>query len=253
MRIINADDRDVLEIARVGEREATQVLFCTAPWYETFGAGGSFALEVERPTDSQPYLVALEVAEDSVAWTVSASDTAILGRGRCQLSYYRGTTLAKTRIWDTRILASLSEPGEAPPEPWESYIEQVHGYAQDAERAKTAAEAAQTAASDSAAAAAGSAAAAAGSATTAAGSAAAAASSASAAAGSAQQAAGSASAAATSAHDAQLALQGMVYVTFGMTAGGHVILRNGDLIGTTIFSLVDAAAAVKAGHLEVTY
>lgn len=133
MRIIRADDRDVLEIARVGEQEATQVRFATEWWYETFGAGGRFELEVERPTDDTPYLVGLSEDDSSVFWTVSAADAAIPGRGRCQLSYYLGSTLAKTRIWDTRILASLSEPGESPPDPWEGYIEQVHGYAEAAE------------------------------------------------------------------------------------------------------------------------
>lgn len=245
MRQIYADKLDTLEIARVGEREATQVRFALASWIETFGAGGSFELEVERPTDNAPYLVTLSQDAESVIWTVSASDTAILGRGRCQLSYYLGNTLAKTRIWDTRILASLSTPGEQPPDPWESYVEAVHQDAVAAEQAKTAAEAAATAAAQSKTAAEAAATAAEGSATAASGSA-------SAAAGSAQQAAGSASAAATSAHDAQLALQGMVYVTFTVDEDGHVLIRNGDLLGTTSFVL-NPVGAVLGGHLEVSY
>lgn len=246
MRIIEADSLDVLEIARVGEQEATQVRFSTAWWYQTFGAGGSFALEVERPGDTAPYLVPLTDLGSAVAWTVSAADAALLGRGSCQLRYYLGGTLAKTRIWTTRILASLSEPGEAPPDPWESYVDEIHGY--------------QIAAEDAAERAAGSAEAAAGSASDAAGSAAAAADSERNAAASEAHAAASERAAAASeanaaisAHDAQLALQGMVYVTFAVDADGHVIIRNGDLLGTTSFELIGVSAAQSAGHLEVSY
>ena len=232
MRIIKADTVDLLEIARVGEQEATQVRFATAWWYETFGAGGSFALEVERPGDTAPYLVPLTVEADAVVWTVSAADAALLGRGSCQLRYYLNNTLAKTKIWTTRILASLSDPGEPPPEPWESYVDEIHGYQI----------AAEAAAGDAA-----------GSASEAAGSARDAAGSASDAAASARDAATSEANAAESAHDAQLALQGMVYVTFAVDSGGHVIIRNGDLLGTTSFELIAATAAHSAGHLEVSY
>lgn len=246
MRQIYADNLDTLEIARVGEREATQVRFALASWIEIFGTGGSFELEVERPTDNAPYLVTLSQDAESVIWTVSASDTAILGRGRCQLSYYLGNTLAKTRIWDTRILASLSAPGEPPPDPWESYVEAVHQDAVSAAASAVAAASAAQAAEASAGQAAGYAGAAAASEQHAAESEASASASA-------QRAAASETAAAQSAHDAQLALQGMVYVTFGMDADGHVLINNGELLGTTSFELISANAAQRAGHLEVDY
>ena len=63
----------------------------------------------------------------------------------------------------------------------------------------------------------------------------------------AQAAKGSADKAAQSQAAAQGALQGMVYVTFTMGANGHVLIRNGDLLGSTVFSLT------PAGHLEVDY
>lgn len=253
MRIIKADALEVLEIARVGEQEATQVRFSTVWWFETFGAGGSFALEVERPGDSAPYLVPLTDLGDAVAWTVSAADAALLGRGSCQLRYYLNNTLAKTRIWTTRILASLSEPGEPPPEPWESYVDEIHGYQIAAEDAAGRAAGSAEAAADSARDASGSASDAADSARDASGSASDAAASARDAASSAGSAAASEAAAAISAHDAQLALQGMVYVTFTVDADGHVLIRNGDLLGTTSFELLSVTAASGAGHLEVSY
>lgn len=63
----------------------------------------------------------------------------------------------------------------------------------------------------------------------------------------AQAAKGSADKAAQSQAAAQSALQGMVYVTFTVGANGHVLIRNGDLLGSTVFSLT------PAGHLEVDY
>ena len=63
----------------------------------------------------------------------------------------------------------------------------------------------------------------------------------------AQAAKGSADKAAQSQAAAQSALQGMVYVTFTVSANGHVLIRNGDLLGSTVFSLT------PAGHLEVDY
>lgn len=109
MRIIKADELTTLEIARVGEQEATQVRFGTDWWYQTFGAGGSFALEVQRPTDAAPYLVPLTDLGDAVAWTVSATDAAILGRGSCQLRYLLGNTLAKARIWTNNLWANCGD------------------------------------------------------------------------------------------------------------------------------------------------
>ena len=67
------------------------------------------------------------------------------------------------------------------------------------------------------------------------------------------QSQGSAAAAGTSAAAAQTALQGMTYITFATDANGHILIRNGDLLGTTAFSLIAAGAATKAGHLEVDY
>ena len=253
MRIIEADSLDVLEIARVGEQEATQVRFSTAWWYQTFGAGGSFALEVERPGDTAPYLVPLTDLGSAVAWTVSAADAALLGRGSCQLRYDLGGTLAKTRIWTTRILASLSEPGEAPPDPWESYVDEIHGYQIAAEDAAERAAGSAEGAADSARDAASSADVALDSSIAAGLSEQNALHSERAAAESERSSADSAAAAAISAHDAQLALQGMVYVTFAMDADGHVIIRNGDLLGTTSFELIGVSAAQSAGHLEVSY
>jgi len=46
---------------------------------------------------------------------------------------------------------------------------------------------------------------------------------------------------------AQTALQGMVYVTFETDSNGHIVLKNGDLIGSTLFMLHEN------GHMEVIY
>ena len=66
------------------------------------------------------------------------------------------------------------------------------------------------------------------------------------------QASAQADRAAASAAAAQQALEGMLFVTFGMSAEGHVLVINGDLLGTTSFALV-GLGETNEGHLEVTY
>lgn len=54
--------------------------------------------------------------------------------------------------------------------------------------------------------------------------------------------------AATSATVAQQALEGMTFVTFTMDEHGHIVIQNGDMLGTTEFII-----QFNNGHLEVEY
>lgn len=69
----------------------------------------------------------------------------------------------------------------------------------------------------------------------------------------AQETAANADAAAMSKDAAQEALRGMTYVTITADENGHILIRNGDLLGTTKFNLIPADAKTRAGHLEVDY
>lgn len=140
-------------LGRRGENKATRMLFPVASWCEQFGADGRFELVARRYSDPEPYPVAIETDEQYVYWTVSAADTAVSGKGECELYYYIGDTLAKSVIYTTIVFESMDEPG-AVPEPQQSWIEQILGYAVEAGNAADDASDSASAAESSAAAAA---------------------------------------------------------------------------------------------------
>lgn len=125
MRNIFAEKDGVLFLGRQGEHLAAQVRFPAGNWPEVYGPG-SFQLLHRRCGDAQPYPVAVTMAAGELLWDVTRADTAAPGDGRCELQYYAGETLVKSRIWQTRVLRSLSaeEPGEIP-EPEQAWVEQV--------------------------------------------------------------------------------------------------------------------------------
>ena len=129
-------------IGRRGENEATRLLFPIAPWREQYGAGGRFELLAQRHGDALPYPVAITTDDRYVYWTINAVDTAEVGNGTCELFYYQGDVLAKSVIYTTIVFETMDDPGGVP-EPYTSWVEQVHQYAIDA--AESAADAAESA------------------------------------------------------------------------------------------------------------
>lgn len=174
MRIIIAN-KTVIFIGMKGEDNATQVRFPIArQWRETYG-DGVFALAFQRPTESSPY--ACTVTEDengNVCWDITNTEVAKVGNGQAELLYYVDGNIAKSATYITTSVDSITAVEGDPPEPWESWIDQVieagttavqaatdasesaadalqskqnaEGSATDAATAKTAAESAQQAA-----------------------------------------------------------------------------------------------------------
>lgn len=137
MRIICATAATMV-IGRRGENLATRVRFPTASWVETYG-DGTFQLLVQRPNEDTPYPAALVSDGDNICWDVTSADTAIAGLGKCELQYYVGDVLAKSVIYQTRVMESLDAAGDVP-EPYESWVEQVLQAGADAQEAAEAAE-----------------------------------------------------------------------------------------------------------------
>ena len=254
MQIIEAG-QSVLRLGRQGENLARQVRFPAAKYRELYG-DGTFALIARRETDSVPYPVSVTADESWVYWDLSDVDTAVAGQGACELQYYVGQVLAKSQTWRTQVYPSLGDAGEDPPDPYESWVEDVTRTValavDEAQAAQSAAEMAQAAAEDAQAAAE--------TAQSRAENAQVAAETAQGLAEDAQgeaenraaAAAASATAAAISAAAAQTALEGMIYVTFDVDEDGHIIIQNGDLLGTTSFRLIPPGES-NEGHLEVDY
>lgn len=111
-----------IPIGRLGENEATQVIFNIADFLE-FG-DGTFSLLHQRAGDPAPYPCAIERHDNTVTWEISSGDCSAQGYGRCELIYTVGSVIVKSEIWTTFTGTALTGAAD-PPEPWESWVEQV--------------------------------------------------------------------------------------------------------------------------------
>lgn len=157
MRIVRVCGTKTIPLGRQGENQATQILFPLVQEWERLYGAGTFQLLHQRKGDKDPYAVPISTDEQNVIWMVSATDLAIVGNGKCELTYIVNDTIAKSQIYETVAQSSMTEAGEAP-EPWESWVEdvlksgiQAREAAEDASESATIAETAQTVAETSAA------------------------------------------------------------------------------------------------------
>ena len=116
-----------IPLGRQGENQAQAVIWQgIAAQYAALYGEGAFQLMVARCGDAAPYPVALTRDGSSLVWTVSDSDTAKSGVGRCELTYLVGGAVAKSKTWQTQVLASFTADGSAePPEPAQSWVQEV--------------------------------------------------------------------------------------------------------------------------------
>lgn len=114
-------------LGRQGENQAQVVIWPDiAEQYAAIYGEGAFQLMVARCGDAAPYPVALTRDGGSLVWVVSDSDTAKSGVGRCELTYLVGGAVAKSKTWQTQVLASFTADGSAePPEPAQSWVQEV--------------------------------------------------------------------------------------------------------------------------------
>ena len=126
MAQIYANNFTTLSLGRQGENLARQIIFDVRDWESLYGPG-TVEVICQRPGDELPYPVAVQREGTIVTWNVTATDTEMAGsHGKCELRYYVGETLAKSKIWRTWVEPSLSTPSEtAPPEPEQGWVERV--------------------------------------------------------------------------------------------------------------------------------
>lgn len=134
MRTANAKCGSVLPIGRLGENEATVVVFDIANWKTLFGQG-TFSLLNQRNGDTAPYPCVIEQDDTQVRWTVQSADVAKVGYGQCELIYTVGGTIAKSEVYTTVVGKALTGGGEVP-EPWEDWVQRVLDAKDAAEEAK---------------------------------------------------------------------------------------------------------------------
>lgn len=135
MRTIVATADSVLFLGKQGENNATQIQFPFAEkWAELYG-DGVFQLIFQRPTETEPYACVVTVDGKNVCWDITNTEVAIPGTGRVELCYFVGGTIAISLSWITKSIASLTDVGDTPPEPWESWVEDVLQAGSDAQSA----------------------------------------------------------------------------------------------------------------------
>lgn len=142
MKQIYANNFTTLELGRKGENLARQVVFDVRDLESLYGPGDVEVI-YQRPGDAQPYPLAVQRDGTLVTWDVTATDTEMSdGYGKCELRYYVGETLAKSKIWRTWVEPALPTPSEtAPPEPEQGWVEQVLATGVAAQQAADAAKA----------------------------------------------------------------------------------------------------------------
>lgn len=126
MKQIYANNFTTLALGRQGENLARQVVFDIRELEEVYGPG-TVEVIYQRPGDELPYPVAVQQEGTLVTWTITAADTEMAGsHGKCELRYYVGETLAKSKIWRTWVDRALDTPSEtAPPEPEQGWVDKV--------------------------------------------------------------------------------------------------------------------------------
>ena len=126
MIVIQAKSENELTLGRQGENLARQIIFDVAHWESEYGPG-TVELIYQRKQSELPYPVALQRDGSSVAWAVTATDTEFPGgNGKCELRYYVGDVLAKSRTWPTKVILAIPTPtAETPPDPEKGWVDQV--------------------------------------------------------------------------------------------------------------------------------
>ena len=112
-RETTAGKAGALKLGKQGENNAVKITFPIQKWINEFGEGTAVLL-VLRPEDETPYITTTTTDSGVVTWTVSSTDTAQAGIGKCELQYIVDETVVKSRIWQTVTLASLEDAGESP-------------------------------------------------------------------------------------------------------------------------------------------
>ncbi|MCC8044205.1 MAG: hypothetical protein LIP12_01740 [Clostridiales bacterium] len=106
VKVRRCDDYTI-RLGAAGENNATQIVFDLSWLGDT--SAGTVTLLHQRSTDTAPYPVAL----DGNVWTVSSVDTAIAGKGLCEVQYIEDDTVIKSHVWETSVAASLGDPVDA--------------------------------------------------------------------------------------------------------------------------------------------
>ena len=107
MKSITAKEFSQIDLGHRGENLARQVIFDLTPWRDLYGHGVA-ALAAQRPDRTIPYPCSTVCEDDRLIWQISAADTSVAGKGKCELFYYVGEQLVKSAVFHTYIADCLN-------------------------------------------------------------------------------------------------------------------------------------------------
>ena len=133
MIVIDAQNGKRIFLGRIGENETRVVRFNISDIVVNYPEA-EFTLLNRRPGDVYAYPVSsqyISVEGGTLYWTIQSGDLTVDGIGECEIKAAQNGKIVKTVIWMTYVLRALDGSAN-PPEPWESWVEQVEDAAEDA-------------------------------------------------------------------------------------------------------------------------
>ena len=123
MKTILAETFSLLDLGFRGENLARQIIFDLTDWQTLYGEGVA-GLNAQLPERSVSYPCLVTQDGNKLIWQITASDTSVAGKGKCELSYYVGEQLVKSLIFQTFVGESLADEAEVP-EPYVAWVDQI--------------------------------------------------------------------------------------------------------------------------------
>ena len=113
-------------IGRQAENNAVNIVFDLSFLIQNFG-NGTAVLVHQRTKDNAPYIVTTQQDGSTLSWNVSQIDTAYVGVGQAELRWTVGDTLAKTIIYKTWTVKSITAD-EVMPDEYQSWYDAMIEY-----------------------------------------------------------------------------------------------------------------------------
>lgn len=140
-------------IGRRGENEAQKWAFDISSFISEYGDGIAVLL-AKRSEDTVAYpCPSVERDGNNVVWTVTNVDTLYSGDGKVEIFWYVDSVLAKSVVFKTWVADDIGVASEAPPDPYETFLDEMIRLAAEtqvnAEAAEESAERAEQAAATS--------------------------------------------------------------------------------------------------------
>ena len=95
-----------IPFGRAGENDYTEIAFDISEWQNEYVIG-SLILMIQRPHETEAYPTSVYIDGQFAVHTLTDTDLAFAGSGKCQLQMISGAVIAKTKVFRTNCEISL--------------------------------------------------------------------------------------------------------------------------------------------------